>query len=72
MLPYIFFIGCVFNAPDRSSLRGYDGVLTADYRLKILIYSIGRTRSFSLPTFCVVIANTFFLHLQIVSSSFVE
>jgi hypothetical protein len=27
-------IGCVTNAPDGSSPRGYDGVLAADYRLK--------------------------------------
>jgi hypothetical protein len=30
---YSSFIGCVFSTPNRSSPRGCDGVLAADYRL---------------------------------------
>jgi hypothetical protein len=33
ILPYIFFIGCAFSAPDGSSPWGNNWVLAADYRL---------------------------------------
>jgi hypothetical protein len=42
-----FSIGCVFSAPNGSIPRGYDGVLAADTRLKILFLRLVRTRNFS-------------------------
>jgi hypothetical protein len=37
---YDFFIGCVTSAPNGSSSRGYNGELSADYRLKASLTSI--------------------------------